>query len=611
MLWIGFILVVAGLRLAFVANYGSALPILDQWDAEAATLYKPWLEDRLRLADLIAPHNEHRILTTRIIWLALLSVNGQWDARVQMTVNVFLATAAALVLAVGLSRFLHHRYRSVVLLAVGMWSVLPYAWENTTWGFQTPFYLLVLLSLLAIWGLGFHQPNRMQWAAGLIAGVVASMTLASGFIAAAIVAALYILRLATGRVTLRSTVPTLLVCTAIIGASLVAREHVVAHDHLKAASLAVWLQVFAKCLAWPFATPALALVLYLPLGAAFYLYLRQQPSSSQAAAADRALEPLLALGGWAIVQAAAIAYARGNWEINGISSRYMDLLALGTVANLMAAVQLPRVLRGRGRMHVNAARVGCLAWVALVTTGALLLGIRGFDQMRGRAATVAAAERNVRIFVRAGARMHLEDAPDSSIPYVNGDRLAMLLSDPTIRAILPAVVRPPLRIQWEAGATGLFQLQPNSADLPGAARVWTSGAAPSANLGQMRSEPLRVSTPYLYFRIAGSLRRRMSIHLREEATGKTVRLRPSRAARTASWRDAYVRAPGAEVRIIARDENTDHSFAFEEPTEVGFLSHVNERLLQSSSLVVVLGISLFAVLGAFRLVFTDLHRIRH
>src|SRR5437016_3472021 len=88
--WAGFFLVIVGARLCLVADYGSSLPMYDQWDGEGATLFKPWRDGTLRLVDFVAPHNEHRMLPSKLLALGLLRLNGQWDARLQMTVNAIL-----------------------------------------------------------------------------------------------------------------------------------------------------------------------------------------------------------------------------------------------------------------------------------------------------------------------------------------------------------------------------------------------------------------------------------------------------------------------------------------------------------------------------------------
>ena len=53
-----------GAKFWLIGPYGNATPYWDQWDAEAANLYKPLLEGTLGWADLLVPQNEHHVLMT-------------------------------------------------------------------------------------------------------------------------------------------------------------------------------------------------------------------------------------------------------------------------------------------------------------------------------------------------------------------------------------------------------------------------------------------------------------------------------------------------------------------------------------------------------------------
>ena len=151
--WLALFFIVCGVRLSFVDIYGSAMPLLDQWDDEAARTFKPYLEGTLGWTQLFATHNEHRPVIPRLLALSLLILNGQWDARLQMAVNALLAAAVAVVVAAVAERLVGARHCTAVAAVVGCWSCLPYAWENTTSAFQSSFYFLVGFSVLAIWGL--------------------------------------------------------------------------------------------------------------------------------------------------------------------------------------------------------------------------------------------------------------------------------------------------------------------------------------------------------------------------------------------------------------------------------------------------------------------------
>ena len=83
-------LFVVGAKCWMIARYGNPTPFWDQWDAEGSLLYPRFFDGSLRLSDLVAAHNEHRILLTRLWSLLLLELEGYWDPILQMAANAVL-----------------------------------------------------------------------------------------------------------------------------------------------------------------------------------------------------------------------------------------------------------------------------------------------------------------------------------------------------------------------------------------------------------------------------------------------------------------------------------------------------------------------------------------
>jgi hypothetical protein len=273
--WVALIIIIVGARLWLVANYGSSMPIQDQWDGEAACLFKPWLEGTLRWTDLFSPHNEHRIVLARALALGLFQLNGQWDPLLEIAVNTLFCGLIALAAAFGLRRVFAEADRSPIFAAVIFWLALPYAHENTLWGFQSSFYFLLLFSLMAIWGLGLQRAFSVPWCFGAFGAVLACLTMSSGFFAAAAVLGMMGLRSIKQRRISRENAATIVVVCVIIAVACYFQPGFPPwHEPLKASSVAAWLTVFARCLAWPFPKfAAAALIMYLPLGLLIFVYL--------------------------------------------------------------------------------------------------------------------------------------------------------------------------------------------------------------------------------------------------------------------------------------------------------------------------------------------------
>ena len=90
---------VLAVQLFLVARVGTDIPFQDQWDVEGRALYPAWRDGTWHAADLFRPHNEHRILWTRLLDLALFAANGQWDPLVQLAASAVLRAAGAAILA--------------------------------------------------------------------------------------------------------------------------------------------------------------------------------------------------------------------------------------------------------------------------------------------------------------------------------------------------------------------------------------------------------------------------------------------------------------------------------------------------------------------------------
>jgi hypothetical protein len=167
--WVALLGIILGARLWLISGYGSALPILDQRDAEDAYLFKPWLENTLRWPDLFSPHNEHRIVFSRLLALGLLAANGQWDALLEMTANAMLCGLIGLGIAGALLKRLGNEYRTPVLVAVTLWLALPYASKNTVWAFN-PHFTFCFVSLSSPYG-GLHSSRRIRSVGGWVASL--------------------------------------------------------------------------------------------------------------------------------------------------------------------------------------------------------------------------------------------------------------------------------------------------------------------------------------------------------------------------------------------------------------------------------------------------------
>jgi hypothetical protein len=596
--WVALVLIVVGARLWLIANYGSSLPILDQWDGEAAFLFKPWLGGTLHWPDLFTPHNEHRIVLSRILALGLLQMNGQWDALLEMAVNALLCGLMALVAGLGLRHIFGHVHRSFICAAVTFWLALPYAHENTLWGFQSAFYFLLLFSITAIWGLGLQRAFSIGWCLGAAAAILACLTMSSGFFAAAAVLGMMGLRSIKQRRISREDVATATVVGVIM---IIACAFQPApppwHKPLQASSVSAWLAVFGRCLAWPFPQWAVAgWIMYLPIVVLLAWFSLARGPTSENQKLWRQMKLLLGLGLWVILQAAAIAYGRGGDGSMEIASRYMDVLALGALVNLAALILLVSRLPSNSRWR-RGTKVLAGFWVVALVAGGLDISYRQIANQSGRLPFLRLAEQDTRGYVATGNPAYLK----RPIPYPDPLRLAELLDDVSIRSILPACVRTPLRVKSETdeGSTFVPGGYPSSIVNPSYEQVWGSfSALGAAATGTMESASIHSRLPYLEMELAGYFRPGLNLTLRGDGNNKTVRFIPTSSI-DPSWRRGSIAVPAAGFRIIATDQNPRDWFAFREPRELGRFSRYAERLISAGKRLCLGGIALWLSLLAY------------
>lgn len=577
--------IVLGARLWLIECTGSEVPILDQWD-EGAFLLKRFVEGSLRVADLFAPHNEHRIVLTRLWSLLWFVLNGQWDPFLEIVVNAVLVAGLAVLFAFGATRLVRETYRGYVLAAVTLWAALPYAQENTIWGFQSQFYFLLLFSLTGLWMLIGWQGGWLALATAGAAALISCFTMASGFFCAFAVLFVIFLRVVTKRATLPDVaiVSTVAVAVAITG--WISRAPAVQHHAgFAAPSFGSWAALFARCLAWPFSQWAIiAIVSYAPLLLLCAAYLKRARSCDA-----RKTEVMLGLGMWVILQAAAIAYGRAGHEPR-VVSRYMDILAAGAIANFLALLML---LETRSRYS----RAFAGAWTTLVVLGAAWASIAQVRYESGRRPYMDNAAMVARAFLATHDAALLRSSPLAPIPHPNPDHIAALLNDPTIQRILPCAIRPPLRLEpATSDATFARDALPPQIVNKSHERVWGSYSAEGVRAtGSFRSTPVPSHLPYLELEIAGYLRSGLSLDVDDVRTGKQHRVIPTQPIDN-QWRAAYVAVPQGAHLVTAEDSRDDQWFAFREPRECGRLSYFALRAARWGVTLITSGALLFLLL---------------
>lgn len=446
-------LVIAGSRLWLVTHFGNELPLFDQWGAEGEALYKPYLAGNLHVASFWAPHNEHRIIFTRLLALSLFIINGQWDAHLQMVVNALIYACVGGAMTLLFARKLTLLPYLCVSVATALLLSLPVGYENTLWGFQSHFYLLIGFSLAAIWLLTEYRPMSMPWCAGSGMALCALFTLGSGVLVPFAVIVAVIVSMPGSGLTLKKNISrnaaTLLICSALLLIYIYITPDSAGENRFKADSLAAFFKAFLRCTGWPnYRMEWWSLANWLPFLLFLCVYLKKNPYSRSATGLFT-----LTLGLWVLGQEAATSYARNSLVM---VSKYLDLYAFALLTNIFAMLYCFSRFRGRP------ARIFLLGvfsvWMAGNTAGVYRVSSQAMGNLAGRYVNARKQVENVAAFLADGDIARIEQGLTNryQIP-MSIEGFETFLSDPVIRSILPESVQHAL-LPEERRPTGLLSI---------------------------------------------------------------------------------------------------------------------------------------------------------
>lgn len=422
---------VAGSQLWLVGHLGSEVPWGDSWGAEGRRLYPAMLTGDRFASVLVQPHNEHRILWTHLLNAALFEAGGQWDPLTQQMSNVVLRAAVASIIAWTLAGSCGWFGAGV---AIAFLPVL--AWHNVLWAFQSQVSFVLLWGILALWLGACGRPAGKRWWFGVIAGVAAMFSMGPGLLVPVVWASIALLRLWRGA-GWRSVVLDLVAASLLFCVAVALRVEITAHASLHAGSFGEAVSAFVTYLAWPHVrVPLAALALNLPLVLGLARAL-----AARTGRLNREAECATALGLWALLIAAAAAYARGGSGefAAAVPSRYVDMAVLLTLANLWWTIELVRTLSPAQR---RVGRWACASWCAFLLSGVLGLSMHEWrGVLRARFLDRDAPVQVLQDFQRGGDGSVFLGRSRLEVPYSNLRVVRDVMADPRLAGYLPPALQ--------------------------------------------------------------------------------------------------------------------------------------------------------------------------
>ena len=165
----------------YISTYGVNVIFWDEWD-EYIPFYDKLQSGTLSFADLFAQHNEHRLFLPKIIFLILGGISN-----FNTVVNMYFS---ALLLVFTLAILFHSHIRFFGFSEKSLLGFLPVPYllfsfvqfENTLWGFQIAWYILILFSVLSFAFLENIERGCVFLVFAMISGVLASYSSLHGLL---------------------------------------------------------------------------------------------------------------------------------------------------------------------------------------------------------------------------------------------------------------------------------------------------------------------------------------------------------------------------------------------------------------------------------------------
>jgi hypothetical protein len=430
---LGITLCIAFARALYVSLYSAEIPFWDQWD-ELHQIIAPWQDGSWRPSALFAPHQEHRILFTRLFGMLLLTLDGGvWSNLVETYANALIyAGMLALFYVLACRGAVDRATRWTLLCATIALGSLPFDWENNLVGFQNQLYAMCGFAITMVGVASFRALSRSTFWLLCVLAIAGLFTMASGLLAATAVVAAIALRY--WREPMRPAyLMAVIVAMAIAMAwGLLLLPDILATSQFKAHGIADHARAFMTALIWPLQPLALkrcvfVFVLWSPslVWLVRFLLFRK--------ATDREIFAA-GIAAWVLLQAVAIAHTRGH-GMTILPSRYMDITAIGLLANLALAMHL--LYEGKPRSVPKLLGVACVAiGMALITVVFIKRTPGDMAAMQQRHDFSLVQTYYARNYLISGNPSYLQHAP-LAIPYPNAQRLQLFLDTPSIRELLP------------------------------------------------------------------------------------------------------------------------------------------------------------------------------
>jgi hypothetical protein len=176
-----------------IDRYGVNVPYADEWSN--LLLVEKWDAGHLTFGDLIRPHNGHRILVPRLMYLAFMEV-AHGNVRAEMFFSLFLCVLTSAGILYLLWRTVLTGWPQILALwmLVNVLLFSPVQAENWLWGFQLQIFLSNLCVVGALIAVTVNLRVAIRVALAALFAVIGTLSFGNGLLIWIVVALLMIAR---------------------------------------------------------------------------------------------------------------------------------------------------------------------------------------------------------------------------------------------------------------------------------------------------------------------------------------------------------------------------------------------------------------------------------
>jgi hypothetical protein len=404
----------AVVRVGMVLALAPAFAFVEEWYAVVMDMGKPLRHGQFEPFYLLASHNGHPLLWTKLVSLLFLRAGDlQFDNVPVCVFNQIVYALGSAILAWSAATRLGPE-RGWFLFVAMLVIALPFDWENITMGWGNPYAMLSFFSVGLIVACACARASLAGMLAVAVLGGAATFSMGPGLVAPVIGAGMLLWRMRLGELSTlcAAGMSVILIGWAAIGFAVGRTTQVTGQD-------AAWSLIQA-------AQIALLLLCWLPT----WVHLRRYAGGER----SRFDLVILCVAIWAFVQIAAMVLERPRYFRLWLPiSRYMDIIPVGIFAVLASVCRLAASRAGLpfGLPPVTARRVLVVAAICVTLASPLAfywqLRWAGLHHQQAQVLRTYLETRDPRI---------LADAPDSSLAYPSRERLKKMLDDPDTQSII-------------------------------------------------------------------------------------------------------------------------------------------------------------------------------